>query len=78
MQPAFGLTPAGDEMNPRIKKLIGGVGILAFLAVYISLAIVVAELLPAWPLVKLVYFVVVGVAWGVPIIPFITWMNKEE
>jgi hypothetical protein len=65
-------------MNPRIKKLIGGVGILAFLAIYISLAIVIAEFLPSFWLVKLVYFVVVGTAWGVPIIPFITWMNKEE
>lgn len=65
-------------MNPRIKKLVGGVGILVFLAIYISLAIVVAEFLPPWPLVKLIYFVVVGTAWGVPIIPFITWMNKED
>jgi hypothetical protein len=64
-------------MSPHIKKLFGGIGILAFLAIYIALAIVVAEYLPPIRLVKLVYFVVVGTAWGVPIIPFITWMNKE-
>lgn len=65
-------------MNPRIKKLFGGVGILVFLAVYIALAVVLAEFIPAFWLAKLVYFVVVGMAWGVPIIPFITWMNKQD
>ncbi len=65
-------------MNPHIKKLIGAVGILAFLALYIAVAMIVAEFLPRFWLVKLIYFVVVGTAWGVPIIPFITWMNKER
>jgi hypothetical protein len=65
-------------MSPPVKKLIGGVGILVFLALYIAVAMIVAQFLPNFWLVKLIYFVVVGTAWGVPIIPLITWMNKEE
>ena len=63
-------------MPQRLRKLIGGVAIVAFLCLYIALAVAVAQVLPqAWP-VKLAYFLVVGSAWGAPLIPLINWMNR--
>jgi hypothetical protein len=32
--------------------------------------------LPANDGVKLAYFAIVGIGWGLPIIPLITWMNR--
>lgn len=62
-------------MPARIRKLIGLFGVLAFLAAYIVLAIVVADRLPPIWWVQMIYFALVGVAWGVPLIPLFRWMN---
>lgn len=64
-------------MNPRIKKIIGSLALLAFMALYVAGAIVLADKLPKHPAVDLVYFVVAGVAWVLPIIPLMIWMNRE-
>ena len=63
-------------MPQRIRKLVGGVAILAFLAAYIVTAITLAAFVPnLWP-VKLIYFLVVGMAWGAPLLPLLAWMNR--
>ena len=64
-------------MNPRIRKLVGMLAMLVFLVVYAAVAIIVADLLPTHPAVDLVYFLVVGVAWGLPLFPLMKWMNSE-
>jgi hypothetical protein len=63
-------------MNPRLRKLIGGVALLVFVFVYVTAAVVIAALLPDNRLVQLIYFVVVGLAWGLPILPLLSWMDK--
>ncbi len=63
-------------MNAPTRKAIGGVVLLVFLLLYIGLAGKVGTLLPDQFLVRLVYYVVVGTAWGLPVIPLITWMNR--
>ena len=63
-------------MNARVRKAIGGVGILAFLAAYIWAASSVGVMLPNQWAIRLAYYVVVGTAWGLPLIPLITWMNR--
>jgi hypothetical protein len=63
-------------MTARVRKLIGGAGIILFLILYIGAAVQIAAVLPANAAVKLAYFAVVGIGWGVPIIPLITWMNR--
>jgi hypothetical protein len=35
------------------------------------------DLLPSHPAIELVYFAVVGTAWGLPLFPLLSWMNKE-
>jgi len=63
-------------MSARWRKLIGGVGMLVFLAVYARTAVVVFGYLPSQPWLQLAYMAIVGIAWGVPLIPFISWMNR--
>lgn len=64
-------------MNPRIRKLVGMLAMLVFLFLYVVAAITIAGHLPKHPAVSLVYFAVVGVAWGVPLFPLMAWMNRE-
>ena len=63
-------------MNPRLRKLIGGVALLVFVFVYAIAAIIIAGLLPNNRAIQMVYFVVVGLAWGLPILPLLSWMDK--
>ena len=58
-------------MTPRVRKLVGSVGVLAFLAFYIWAAASLAERLPDSTWVQLLYFALVGTLWGVPLFPLI-------
>ena len=64
-------------MTPRLKKLIGLFVFLPALLVYFGAVVTVAERLPSFWLVKLGYFVVTGLLWAIPAIPFIRWMERE-
>ena len=63
-------------MNKRARKALGGLGILAFLTAYVIAAVTVSAYLPDNKAIQMVYFVVVGVAWGAPLIPLLSWMDK--
>lgn len=63
-------------MTARVRKLIGSAGVLAFLAAYVWAATAISDHLPDGRAIKLAYFAVVGIAWGVPILPLISWMNR--
>lgn len=63
-------------MGPRLRKLLGGIGMLAFLAFYVVAAISLADLLPNWGWLRALYFIVAGLAWGLPLIPLLTWMDR--
>jgi len=63
-------------MSARVRKAIGGVGMLLFLLAYVIAAVNLADHLPANQAVKLAFYLVAGTAWGAPLIPLITWMNR--
>lgn len=63
-------------MTARLRKLIGLLGIVAFLAAYIALVITVADYVPKHWAAQLAFFLVAGVAWGLPILPLLSWMNR--
>jgi len=62
-------------MPPRLRKLVGSVAVIAFLTAYIALAVTLADRLPDNRIAELLFFVVAGMAWGVPILPLFTWMQ---
>lgn len=64
-------------MSPRVKKLIGLVVLPAGLLLYVGAAVTLAERIPDQQFLKLIYFMVAGLAWAAPTIPFIRWMERE-
>jgi len=67
-------------MPRRTRKLIGTVAILLFVLVYGPVAMALAEsrILEAPKLVQTVAYVVLGLAWILPILPLIRWMERPD
>jgi hypothetical protein len=65
-----------DLQSARVRKLIGLFGILAFLAAYAALVATVGDYVPKHWAAQLAFYLVAGTAWGVPILPLISWMNR--
>ncbi|HEX4710563.1 DUF2842 domain-containing protein [Phenylobacterium sp.] len=63
-------------MKPRLRKLIGLFGILAFLLIYVGLVIRAAQYVPDHGPWQFAFYALAGVCWGVPILPLISWMNR--
>jgi hypothetical protein len=65
-------------MNVRLRKLIGLVGILAFLLFYVGLMLRLARYVPVHGPWQFAFYACAGVLWGVPILPLISWMSRER
>ncbi|MEO6341012.1 MAG: DUF2842 domain-containing protein [Caulobacteraceae bacterium] len=63
-------------MTARVRKFIGGIGVVIFLIAYAGLVVTIADYIPKAPLAQLAFFVAAGLLWGVPILPLLTWMNR--
>jgi len=63
-------------MSARVRKLIGMVGILAFLTAYIVVVVTIGGMIPQHWAAQLALYGITGVLWGVPIFPLISWMNR--
>lgn len=64
------------SMTAHQRKAVGGVLTLLFLAAYIWAATVIGEAVPKIWWSQLAYYVITGVAWGLPLIPLMRWMNR--
>ena len=62
----------------RLRKLIGGIGILVFLGAWIWTFTSLYDVLPNNRAVHLAYFVVAGLGWGLPLMPLMSWMGKAD
>jgi hypothetical protein len=62
--------------SARVRKLIGLVGILAFIAGYVVLMSFIGERLPKHWAAQTLFYAVAGLSWGIPILPLISWMNR--
>ncbi|MFY8114104.1 MAG: DUF2842 domain-containing protein [Rhabdaerophilum sp.] len=67
-------------MNPRIKKLIGALAMVLFVAFY---ALVIAALAPrflqgASKVTEMLFYLVAGMAWVLPLLPLIRWMERRK
>jgi hypothetical protein len=63
-------------MTARARKFIGLFGILGFLAAYVVAITFIADLVPKQWAVQLVFYMLAGTVWGVPLFPLISWMNR--
>ena len=66
-------------MSPRIRKLVGGAGMIIFICVYALIAMALADSRPvqqqANDVFRVVIYVVLGLIWVLPMIPLIVWME---
>jgi hypothetical protein len=65
-------------MTPRLKKFVGLFILLPALLLYFGGVVALADRLPDFWLIKLVYFIVTGLAWAAPVIPLMKWMNAGD
>jgi membrane protein implicated in regulation of membrane protease activity len=64
-------------MNQRTRKLLGMFTLLLGLLAYIVVVITIATTwLPSHWAIQLLFFAVAGVAWAIPLKPFMAWMNQ--
>jgi hypothetical protein len=70
--------PDRPLLPARVRKLIGGLGIMAFLVAYVAIAAKLYDYLPDNRAVHLAYFAVVGLVWGLPLMPLMSWMGKAD
>ena len=66
-------------MTPRIRKLVGGLVMLAFVLIYALIAMALADSRPvnqASELVRSGIYIVLGLAWVLPMMPLIVWMER--
>lgn len=68
-------------MPARIRKLVGGVAMIAFVVIYALIAMALAQSRPlqeAPPLVQTIGYIVLGLAWTLPLAPLIKWMERPD
>ena len=67
-------------MPRRIRTLIGTVAILVFVLVYAVVAMALAEsrILETPKLVQTVAYFLLGIAWVIPLLPLIKWMERAD
>ena len=62
-------------MPTRVRKLVGSVGVVLFLAAYVWIVTLVADHIPRNVAVETLFYAAAGLLWGAPLIPLIRWMN---
>lgn len=66
-------------MSPRLKKLVGALVLLIFVSVYalgvMALAQPILAGANAWT--SLAFYVIAGLAWVLPVLPLIAWMERK-
>ncbi len=68
-------------MRRRYRKFVGVLATLAFVIVYalVAMALAQARFVQAAPdLLQWVYYAVIGMAWVLPIMPLIRWMERPD
>lgn len=68
-------------MSRRARKLIGGVAMLIFVVVYALVAMILAQARPlqeAPALMQTLGYIVLGLAWTLPLLPLIKWMERRD
>ncbi|VFU10034.1 conserved hypothetical protein [Methylocella tundrae] len=68
-------------MRMRTRKFIGALVMTGFVVVYALIAMALAQARPvqeAPPALQIVFYAVLGMAWVLPLMPLIRWMQKPD
>ena len=64
-------------MGLRARRAIASVGIVAFLTFYVWLVVAVGAYVPDHPLATLLFYGIAGTAWGLPLLPLMSWAEGK-
>lgn len=64
--------------SARVRKFIGLIGLILFLVIYIGAVAKLAAYVPDHGPLQLLFYVLFGICWGVPVLPLISWMNRGK
>lgn len=63
-------------MNPSWRKPAGALGIIALIIIWCVLVASLSRIVGSWPvLVQLVFYVIAGIVWILPLKPVLLWME---
>lgn len=67
-------------MKQRSRKFVGTVAILVFVCAYALVAMALAQgrITEAPKLVQTIAYVALGLAWVLPLLPLIKWMERRD
>jgi predicted membrane channel-forming protein YqfA (hemolysin III family) len=67
-------------MQRRIRKLVGTLAIFVFVIFYALVAMALAEsrIVDAPKVIQTIFYIVLGLAWILPVMPLIRWMERPD
>lgn len=68
-------------MRMRTRKLVGAAAMIGFVVVYSAFAMALAQARPlheASPAVQMLAYAIIGLAWILPLMPLIRWMQRPD
>ncbi|QRE74682.1 DUF2842 domain-containing protein [Methylobacterium aquaticum] len=67
-------------MRRRTRSLVGTIVMIAFVLIYAPLAMALADsrIAQTPPLVQSVLYAILGLAWIIPLMPLIRWMERPD
>lgn len=64
-------------MGLRTRRALASLGIVLFLTFYIWLVIAIGTRVPDHPLAILAFYGIAGTAWGIPLLPLLSWAEGK-
>jgi hypothetical protein len=68
-------------MPKRLRKFIGAIVMISFVMIYALMAMALAQsrvVQDASGVLQAVYYAILGLAWVVPMMPLIRWMERPD
>ena len=65
-------------MGSRTRRFVAAIVAIAFLAFYVWAVVAIGDRLPASRWIDLIFYSVAGIAWGVPLIPLLSWAEGRK
>jgi hypothetical protein len=65
-------------MPLRLKKMLGSLFICVFVLFWVWAAASLSVFVPDNKVAELLFYAVAGLGWGLPILPILSWMEREK
>ena len=65
-------------MPLRLKKILGALLVVVFMLFWVWLAVTVSRFVPQNKVAVMLYYIVAGLGWGVPLFPLLSWMERTK